>query len=67
MTPEQCIEARNKLGWSLDKLSGRTGLSTKAIEGFENGWCALLPIDLERIGFAFSVAGIRMDEQRGGE
>jgi len=37
MTPEQCREARIRLGWTEEDLAARCGLSTATIRYFETG------------------------------
>ncbi len=37
MTPEQCLHARELLGWSRTRLASRAGCSDAAVRFFETG------------------------------
>jgi hypothetical protein len=49
-TPPHCAQARAMLGWSVEELSGESGVSVEAIERFEAGQDVL---DVTRLALAY--------------
>lgn len=58
LTYEQCIQARERLGWSVEALAFRSGVSRKAIGEYEAGARRLLNITRQALTFAFESAGL---------
>jgi transcriptional regulator with XRE-family HTH domain len=57
-TPSQCRAARGLINISRPELSRRSGVSLRAIAGFENGETVLMRLNHEAIRQAFEQAGV---------
>lgn len=55
---EHCAEARDILGWSVEALAFRSGVSTKAIRGLELGSRKLRSVTLQALAFSFEAEGL---------
>ena len=55
---EHCQPARKILGWSVEALAFRSGVSVKAIEDFERGARELLPVTLQALAFSLEREGL---------
>lgn len=58
MSREHCIQARDMLGWSIQRLASESGVSSLAIEQYESGFRQLLSISLQAIAFTFEAHGL---------
>lgn len=50
---DHCLQARELLGWSVEALAFRAGVSIKAIRDFESGARQLRPVTIQALSFAF--------------
>lgn len=53
MDRKLCVEARERLKWSIEKLADQSGVSALAIEQYETGFRKLKSISLQAIAYAF--------------
>ena len=58
MTPDQCLGARELLGWSRARLAGRAGCSDAAIRFFETGQHKGILPTYQSIRTALEAAGV---------
>lgn len=58
ITKEQCVEAREILGWSVEALAFRSGASVKAIRAFESGHNPLREITRRALAYSLEKEGI---------
>ena len=58
MTPEQCREARNLLGWTQLRLAVRAGCSVRTVQCFENKWHPTSARMFAAIRAALGAAGV---------
>ncbi len=61
ITPAQCLEARNLLKWSRDRLAPRCGISAVTLGSFEAGRTDLHPETRKALRRALTRAGIEFD------
>jgi transcriptional regulator with XRE-family HTH domain len=58
LTREQCIQAREMLGWNIQRLADESGVTPLAIEQYESGFRKLRPISRQAIAFAFETQAL---------
>lgn len=58
MTPEQCRQARELLGWTRIRLASRAGRSDATIKTFETGQCNAHVLTRQAIRSALEAAGV---------
>ena len=58
MTPYQCCEARNLLGWTQLRLAFRAGCSVRTVQCFENDWHPTSARIFAAMQAALSAAGV---------
>ncbi len=73
-TDVHCVQARDMLGWTVEALAFRSGVSTQAIRELESGTRALRRVTMQALSFALETEGLiflpghkpmRSDECRG--
>ncbi len=57
-TDVHCAQAREMLGWTLDALAFRSGVSTKAIRELELGIRTLRRVTMQALSFALAAEGL---------
>ncbi len=67
ITPDQCLEARELLGWSRVRLGSRCGLSHTSLRRFELGVWFPKSERLAAIQRAMEAAGVIFVEENGEE
>lgn len=55
--PGHCAEARTMLGWSVEALAFRSGVSPRAIRSIENG-AELRRVTMQALAFAMEAEGL---------
>ncbi len=58
LTPQQCVQGRDILGWSEEALAFRSGASVKAIQQFEAGSRPLKWVTKQALQFALEQEGL---------
>lgn len=58
MTRNQCVSAREMLGWDQTRLSHESGVSLLAVGMYEAGMRRLRPISLQAIAYVFEKQGL---------
>jgi len=58
LTPQQCVQGRDILGWSEEALAFRSGASVKAIQQFEAGSRPLKWVTKQALQFALEEEGL---------
>lgn len=66
MTPEQCRQARELLGWHQQRLALKANSCVATIMGFENGQRQTREPTLAAIRAAFEAAGVEFTAENGG-
>lgn len=59
LSPEQCRAARGFLGWRMEDLANRSGITRNTIQNFETGKHAPQPGTLTALRACFEAAGLR--------
>ncbi len=67
ITPDQCLEARELLGWSRVRLGSRCDLSHTSLRRFELGVWFPKSERLAAVQHAFEAAGVIFVEENGEE
>jgi len=57
-TDVHCAQAREMLGWSIEALAFRSGVSTKAIRELELGTRTLRRVTMQALSFALEAEGL---------
>ncbi|MFV0929306.1 helix-turn-helix domain-containing protein [Pseudomonas jessenii] len=57
-TNVHCAQAREMLGWTVEALAFRSGVSTKAIRELERGTRTLRRVTLQALSFALEAEGL---------
>lgn len=65
MTPTQCRAARTMLSMTREELARRSGVSLRAIAGYENGETVLIRLNHQAVCQALETAGIEFLGNRG--
>jgi transcriptional regulator with XRE-family HTH domain len=65
MTPTQCRAARTMLSMTREELARRSGVSLRAIAGFENGETKLIRLNFEAVRQALEAGGVEFIGTRG--
>jgi hypothetical protein len=55
---DHCAKAREMLGWSVEALAFRSGVSTKAIRELELGVRSLRRVTMQALSFSFESEGL---------
>ena len=65
VTPEQVRDARKLLRWSLDRLAGEVGISSKSMAQFEQTGQVPIKMDLSALRASLEAAGVIFVEENG--
>ena len=57
-TDVHCVQAREMLGWTVEALAFRSGVSTKAIRELESGTRTLRRVTMQALSFALETEGL---------
>jgi hypothetical protein len=57
-TRTHCVQARSMLGWSVEALAFRSGVSVRAIQQFEAGERDLLRVSVQALSFSLEAQGL---------
>jgi hypothetical protein len=66
MTPEQCVQARNLLGWHPQRLALQANSCVGSVIGFETGQKQTREATVNAIRAALEAAGVEFIAENGG-